>query len=129
MGGGSAVDRTLISYLESHQGSATYLVAGFGSGSTESLIIATGKPVMTIGGFSGSDPAPTLAQFRAMVRSGAVRYVLIGGQGGGPGGGGFGGGPGGNGAASSISAWVTAHGTTVNYGGSGSTLYDVSAAA
>ena len=129
MGGGSAVDRTLISYLESHQGSATYLVAGFGSGSTESLIIATGKPVMTIGGFSGSDPAPTLAQFRAMVRSGAVRYVLIGGQGGGPGGGGFGGGPGGNGAASSISAWVTAHGTTVNYGGTGSTLYDVSAAA
>jgi 4-amino-4-deoxy-L-arabinose transferase-like glycosyltransferase len=122
-GGGpeaSAADTALISYLEEHQGSAKYLVAAFGSGSSESIIIASGKPVITIGGFSGSDPAPTLAQFEALVKSGQVRYVLVGNTGGG-------GGPGGGNA--SVSSWVTANGTTVSYGGNSGTLYDLSAVA
>src|SRR5205807_2622807 len=52
------VDRALISYLEAHKQNAKYLVATFGSQSSAPIIIATGEPVMTIGGFSGSDPAP-----------------------------------------------------------------------
>ena len=131
-GGVTGTDTALVSYLESHRGSATYLVAGFGSGSTAGIIIATGEPVMTIGGFSGSDPAPTLAGFEALVKAGEVRYVLVGGQGGGFGGpgGGFGGpGGGGQGSSSSISSWVTSHGTAVTVAGSSTTLYDVSGAA
>ena len=117
-------DAGLVAYLEANRGDATYLVAAFGSQSSAPIIIASGQPVMTIGGFSGSDPAPTLAQFQQLVADGAVRYVLVGGGGrGGPGGG----------ADSGISAWVTANGQLVDataYGSSGTgTLYDLSGAA
>jgi hypothetical protein len=121
-GGGAAstTDTALVSYLEKHQGSAKYLVAAFSSNSSESIIIASGKPVITIGGFNGGDPAPTLAQFERLVKAGQVRYVLVGNNsGGGPGGGG----------SSSIASWVTSTGKQVRYGGNGGTLYDLSAAA
>jgi 4-amino-4-deoxy-L-arabinose transferase-like glycosyltransferase len=130
-GGASTTETALVDYLEANRGDATYLVAAFGSQSSSSIIIASGQPVVTIGGFNGSDPAPTLAQFEQLVSSGQLRYVLIGGGGGG-GGGGFGG-PGGNGTTGDISSWVTQHGTAVPasaYGGSGSggTLYDLQGA-
>ncbi len=80
---------------------------------------------MTIGGFNGGDPAPTLAQFQSLVAQGKVRFVIVGGQGGGQGG------PGGNGS-SSITSWVTRNGTPVpasTYGGTGtSNLYDLAGA-
>ena len=43
---------------------------------------------MAIGGFNGSDPSPTLAQFQQYVADGEIHYFIAGG-------GGFGGGPGG----------------------------------
>src|SRR5205085_20144 len=101
-GGATTTDGSaLIAFPEATQGNATYLVATFGSQSSASIIIASGKPVMTIGGFNGGDPAPTLAQFEELVARGKVRYVLIGGGGGagGIGGGGFGGGPRGGGSS------------------------------
>jgi hypothetical protein len=39
--------------------------------------------VIPIGGFSGSDPAPTLAQFKKMVADGQITYFVGGGMGGG----------------------------------------------
>jgi hypothetical protein len=74
-------------------------------------------PVMAMGGFSGGDPAPTLAQLQAYVTSGQLRYVIVGSSGrGGP-----------NGANSEISSWVTTNGTVVDSVGNG-TLYDLSGA-
>ena len=52
--------------------------------------LATGDPVMAIGGFNGTDPAPTLAEFERYVAEGKIHYYISGG--GGFGGGGFGGG-------------------------------------
>jgi hypothetical protein len=66
-GGGGAVSASLIRYLEAHQRSAKYLVAATGSQTTAPIIIQTGKAVVTIGGFTGSDPAPTAAQLASMV--------------------------------------------------------------
>src|SRR6202011_1430105 len=103
-GGSSTANAALISYLEAHRDGAEYLVAAFTSNSSDSIIIASGQPVITIGGFNGGDPAPTLAQFEKLVAEGKVRYVLIGDSGGGGGGG-----PGGGNSA--ISQWVTQHGT------------------
>jgi 4-amino-4-deoxy-L-arabinose transferase-like glycosyltransferase len=118
-----AVSKRVIAYLEAHQGSAKYLVAGVGSQTTASIIIQTGKPVVTIGGFSGSDPAPTLAQLERIVARGELKYVLLSS-------GGFGGGgPGGlsSGSAQSISSWVKQHGKAVTgLGSSGATLYELS---
>jgi hypothetical protein len=119
-GGSTATTTALVTYLEAHRGNAEFLVAAFGSQSSAPIIIASGEPVITIGGFNGGDPAPTLAQFETLVAAGKVRYVLV------SGGGGFGGGPGGGGSA--ISQWVTAHGTPVSYSAStgAGTLYLVS---
>ncbi|MDP9075369.1 MAG: glycosyltransferase family 39 protein [Actinomycetota bacterium] len=122
-GGSTATSPALISYLETNRRGAQYLVAAFGSQSSAPIIIASGQPVMTIGGFNGGDPAPTLAQFEQLVAGGKVRYILIsaGGRGGG-----FGGGPGG-GTSSAISTWVTTHGKQVSYGDtSAGTLYQLS---
>jgi 4-amino-4-deoxy-L-arabinose transferase-like glycosyltransferase len=123
--GGGQADAALIRYLEANRGDARYLVAVFGSGSSAPIIIATGEPVITIGGFNGGDPAPTLAQLQSLVARGQVRFVVLGGRGGGQGG------PGGNGS-SDITTWVTQHGAAVPataYGGTGTSgLYDLAGA-
>jgi hypothetical protein len=83
--------------------------------------VQTGKAVVTIGGFSGSDATPTVGQLAQMVKDGELKYVLLGGDGGGMGG------PGG-GASSALTAWVQAHGKAVtSVSTSAGTLYEVSA--
>ena len=100
-GPGESVSSALISYLEANQGSATYLVATANSNSAASIILASHEPVMSLGGFTGSDPILTVDQFASLVASGQVRYVLLGG-----------GGP--QGAGNAISQWVQANGTLVS---------------
>lgn len=115
MGGGLSDE--VVAYLQRHQGSAKYLVAASGSQTTASVIIATGEPVVTIGGFGGSDPAPTVTQLAQMVRDGELKYVLVSSGGGRPGGG-----------SSALNAWVQEHGTAVTaVTVSGGTLYAVGA--
>jgi 4-amino-4-deoxy-L-arabinose transferase-like glycosyltransferase len=119
--GGGANDPALISYLEAHQGSATWLVAVSSANSGASIQLATGRPVLAMGGFSGSDPAMTVARLQQLVASGQLRYVLVGG---------FGGPGGGDGSTQAVTTWITQHGRAVNYSGSGSSsLYDLSGAA
>ena len=86
-GGGAGVDAGLLRYLEQHQGAATYLFATTSSNGAAPYIIQTGKAVMALGGFGGSDPILSVAQFKSLVKNGTVRYVLGGGMGGGPDGG------------------------------------------
>ncbi|MDX6729502.1 MAG: hypothetical protein QOK49_4307 [Baekduia sp.] len=118
MGGGVSVSASVLNYLEAHQGSAKYLVAATGSHTTAPIILSTGKAVVTIGGFGGSDPAPTVTQLAQMVAGGELRYVLIGSGGGGPGGG----------ASQAITTWVKAHGTVVSgVTTAAGTLYHVTA--
>ena len=80
------------------------------------LQLASGVSVMGIGGFSGSDPAPTLARFQRYVAAGEVRYYVGGGMLGGP--------MGGDGSAGSIGSWVRAHFTAISV--AGQTVYDLS---
>jgi hypothetical protein len=121
-GGGGIADTALIDYLVADQGDATWLVAVSGSGSAAPIQLATGLPVMAMGGFNGSDDAPTLEWFQAAIASGQLRFVLVGD------GGGFGGGPGGGGGfggSSEIDTWVSADCSAVDVGsGTGGTLYD-----
>ncbi|HLI29163.1 MAG TPA: glycosyltransferase family 39 protein [Chloroflexota bacterium] len=88
----------LIAYLQAHRDGATYLVATTGSMAAAPLILATGEPVLAMGGFAGADPVPTTAQLAALVRAGALRFVLLGGP--------PGAGPGGH---ADRQAWVQAH--------------------
>jgi 4-amino-4-deoxy-L-arabinose transferase-like glycosyltransferase len=117
-GRGGSVSASVISYLEAHQGSAKYLVAANGSMATAPIIIQTGKAVVTIGGFNGADPAPTVSQLQTMVSKGELKYVLLSGNDGGPGGG----------TSQALQTWVTQHGTAVKgVSTSGGTLYRVTA--
>ena len=79
--------------------------------------LAAQLPVMPIGGFNGSDPSPTLAQFKQYVADGEIHYFIAsGGNGGGPGASG--------GTSSTITAWVTANFTAKTV--DGLTVYDLS---
>jgi hypothetical protein len=117
-GGGDSVSSTLTDYLVANRGNATWIVAVTSANQAGSIELATGLPVMAMGGFSGSDPAPTLSQLQSLVASGQLRYVIVGGRGGGPGGG--------NGTMSEIDSWVQANGTVVS--AVSSNLYDLAGA-
>jgi 4-amino-4-deoxy-L-arabinose transferase-like glycosyltransferase len=104
-GGGndrSTTNTRLISYLEANRGSAKYLVATASSNEADSIILATNQPVMAMGGFSGSDPILTTDQLAKLVANGTVRYFLVNGSGGGPGGG-----------QSELTTWITQNCTAV----------------
>jgi hypothetical protein len=101
------------------------VAATVGANQAAGYQLATGDAVMAIGGFNGTDPTPTLAQFQAYVRDGKVHWFIAGGRGGG------GGGPGRGGneasTASGITAWVGSTFTAQTVGGV--TLYDLSTGA
>jgi hypothetical protein len=94
-----------------------------GSDAAAGYQLASGAPVMALGGFNGTDPAPTLAQFQAYVASGAVHWFV--------------GDPssasisttasGGSDDAARIAAWVAQHYTPATVGGT--TVYDLTQAA
>jgi 4-amino-4-deoxy-L-arabinose transferase-like glycosyltransferase len=124
-GGGGSVSTTVIKYLEAHQDGAKYLVAAVGSQTAASISLATGRNVVDMGGFMGSDPAPTLAGLQSLIDSGQLHYVLLDGGTGGAGGG-FGGrgGPGGgqsSAATTARDAWIKANGKLVTVTGSSTT--------
>ncbi|TMD45529.1 MAG: glycosyltransferase family 39 protein [Chloroflexi bacterium] len=108
VGGGQSAnassDAALIRYLEDHQGTAKYLVAVLSSKGADAIILATNKPVMTLGGFSGSDPILTTSQLAALVESGQVKYFLLSGSGG------FGAGGSGQ---SALITWIQQHSKVV----------------
>ena len=81
--GRRTASKQMIAYLEAHRDGATWLVAVQGSSAAAAIILATGGvPVMAMGGFRGTDPAPTLAQLEQYVKQGKLHYVLTGGRGG-----------------------------------------------
>jgi len=125
MSGGGFPTGTLAEYLLSHTGNETWILAVPSAQAGSDLIITTGRPVMCLGGFSGSDQVLDLSTLQEYVREGRVRYFLADGAGGG--GGGM---VGGN---TAIFSWVTASCTAVNLTGvSGSeraSLYDCRGAA
>lgn len=107
----------VVAALQANASDYTWVAAAIGSQNAAGLQLGSGEPVMAIGGFNGSDPSPTLAQFQEYVANGQIHYFLAGG--------GFGGQNGGSSASSEISTWVQANFTTVDIGGT--TFYDLTA--
>jgi 4-amino-4-deoxy-L-arabinose transferase-like glycosyltransferase len=111
----STPSAAVVQALQADSGSYTWVAAAVGSNTAAGYQLATQLPVMPIGGFNGSDPSPTLAQFQAYVAAGKIHYFI--------GGGGFGGQQGGSNSSSAIASWVQSHFTTVTIGGT--ILYDL----
>ncbi|WP_232850555.1 ArnT family glycosyltransferase [Nocardia acididurans] len=60
----------------------TWVAATISANSAAGFQLATELPVMPIGGFNGTDPSPTLAQFQKYVEEGRIHYFIGGDQGG-----------------------------------------------
>ncbi len=71
------VDPYLVRYLEAHRDHARYLVATADTYMASPLIIATGQPVMALGGFSGDDPAMTPGKLIQLIARGEVKFFLL----------------------------------------------------
>ncbi len=98
----------LIQFLEDNKQNEKYLVAVPSAMTYASdLILKTGEPVMTIGGFSGSDQIISLKDFRQLVADGSIRYALV------NGGSRMGGGFGGSNSNNEITNWITENGNLV----------------
>jgi 4-amino-4-deoxy-L-arabinose transferase-like glycosyltransferase len=108
LSGNTQVNSALVKLLETDASQYKWIAATEGSQEAAPIELATGgDAVVAIGGFNGTDPAPTLAQFESMVANHEVHYYI------GQGSNSFGGGRG----SSAISSWVTAHFTAQTVGG------------
>ena len=120
-GGGGLLDATtpssaLLKALKTDSDDYTWAAATVGANNAAGYQLSSGLAVMPIGGFNGSDPSPTLTQFKAWVSAGRIHWFIASGSGGGAS-------PGGN-TASQITKWVEAHFTATSVGGV--TMYDLS---
>jgi hypothetical protein len=113
LGGNTAVSSALTKLLQQDAASYRWVAATEGSTAAAPLELATGDAVMSIGGFNGTDPWPTLAVFKELVAKHEIHYYV------GQGSQSFGGGRG----SSAIAAWVAAHFTKQTVGGQ--TVYDL----
>jgi 4-amino-4-deoxy-L-arabinose transferase-like glycosyltransferase len=113
----STPSKALVSLLQADASSYRWVAAIVGANSAAGVQLATGDPVMAIGGFNGTDPSPTLAEFKADVAAGKIHYFVTGGSGFG------GGGAGGSSSSRAIASWIesTFAATTVG----GVTVYDL----
>jgi hypothetical protein len=111
------VSSDLVTLLQQGANGYTWAAAAVTSNAAAPLQIAAEVPIMSIGGFNGTDPAPSLAEFQQLVAQGKVHYYI-----GSTGGGGFGGGRGGT--SSEISTWVAQNYTAQTVGST--TVYDLS---
>jgi 4-amino-4-deoxy-L-arabinose transferase-like glycosyltransferase len=113
-GGGDENNTALAQLLEGTD--SRWAAAGIGSMGVSGLQLETGASIMAIGGFSGGDNSPTLAQFQGYVADHDVRYFIASDRGG----------PRHDrtGAAQEITTWVQQNFTPVDVGGT--TVYDLS---
>jgi len=117
LSGNTQVSSALVTLLEKGASGYTWVAATEGSQEAAPLELATGgEPVMAIGGFNGTDPAPTLAEFKALVAEHKIHYYF------GTNSQSFGGGQG----SSAIATWVASHFTKETVGGT--TVYDLTKA-
>src|SRR5439155_20897699 len=117
----SSPSAELTSTLRADSNRCTWIAATISANQAAGYQLATGDAVMAIGGFNGTDPSPTLAQFQQWVAAGRIHDFIAGGGGaGGPGGGS-------SSTSTSITSWVarTFSSTTVG----GVTLYDLTSTA
>jgi 4-amino-4-deoxy-L-arabinose transferase-like glycosyltransferase len=113
-GGVTADNAALTQLIEGAD--SRWAAASIGSMGVSGLELKTGASLMAIGGFTGSDNSPTLAQFQSYVADHEVRY-FIGSDRGGPG-------HGKTGSAQEITAWVQQNFAPMDVGGT--TVYDLS---
>ncbi|MGA9598099.1 MAG: glycosyltransferase family 39 protein [Acidimicrobiia bacterium] len=112
---GSEPSEALTELLLQNADDYTWVAAAVGANNASGYQLATERPVLALGGFNGSDPFPTLADFQQMVSNGQIHWFISGG--------GFGTPNGGSTDTTDISNWVAAtfQGIQID----GVTIYDL----
>ncbi|MGW2237334.1 ArnT family glycosyltransferase [Streptomyces sp. NPDC001759] len=113
---GASVSSQAKELLETDSSKYTWVAAAIGAQNAASYQLSTGDPVMAIGGFNGTDPSPTPAQFKKYVEEGKIHYFISSGSGGGMGGSS-------SGTSSQITSWVEKTFKKVTVGSA--TFYDL----
>lgn len=113
MGGGMGESNAELTELLENAGTE-YSAATMGATGAANYMLASDTEVLDIGGWNGSDPYPTLDEFKQMVSEGKIHYFIAGGMGGG----GMG-----DSSSSAIQQWVQEHFTATTVGGT--TVYDL----
>jgi hypothetical protein len=67
----------VVAFLKSNPDSSTWIAATTGSHVASQLQLAAMRPVMTIGGPNGVDPAPSLEKFQQFVTAGKIHYFIM----------------------------------------------------
>ena len=76
--GATTPSSDLVDALETDAGRYTWAAAVVGSNNAAGYQLATQLPVMAVGGFNGTDPAPTLEQFQKYVADDRIHYFIAG---------------------------------------------------
>ncbi len=74
VGGGQ---EQLLSYLNENRNGEKFLAATLNANTAAPIILATGEPVMALGGFSGGDNILSSEELAAKVEAGEVRFFLL----------------------------------------------------
>lgn len=89
----------MLSFLQANTQDSKYLLAVPSAQMGAPLVLATGRPVLYMGGFNGGDPVVDADDLAQLVTDGDLRYVLFGGRQ--------------NGADREIAAWLESSCTTI----------------
>jgi hypothetical protein len=81
LGGASTVSTALTTALSKNASNYEWAAATVSANTAASLELATKQAVISLGGYNGTDPAITLAQFKQFVASGKIHYFVADNQG------------------------------------------------
>lgn len=73
----STQQRDLLDYAQAHRDGARFVLTVPNTLQAAPYILRAGADILSMGGFSGQVPYPTLTQFKQYVASGQVRYVYL----------------------------------------------------
>lgn len=76
----SPAQQAILEYVTTHRKGTTYLLAANSSMEASAFILATGEPVLTMGGFNGGDPVVSAAELAELVATDELGYVATGGS-------------------------------------------------
>ena len=99
---GMQLNQSLLDYLQANTQNIKYLMAVPSAMQGADYILATGRPVLYMGGFNGQDQVVTSEDLAQMVSDGELRFVYWSAEGRGPGG-----------TNAEFTSWVTSSCTTV----------------
>jgi hypothetical protein len=117
---GSTPGPQITAALQQNASHYTWVAATIGANSAAGYQLATNSPILAIGGFNGTDPTPTLAEFQQLVAQHRIHWFIAGGRGPGPG-------AGSSDASTAITQWVQQNFTATTL--DGITLYDLTSPA